>query len=87
MLCFVDEEFNVSEEFLRFIHCKESLSGKEIALFILKFLNEDLTLNIQDCRGQGYDIARAVSGSINGLATRIARLNKKVVYNHFTAID
>ena len=82
VLCFVAEEFNVREEFLRFIHCKEGLSGKDLASIILKCLNEDLTLDILDCHGQGYDSAGAVSGSINGLATRIAQLNRKAVYTH-----
>ena len=55
VLRLVDEEFNVSGEFLQFIHCKEGLSGKDLASVILKCLNKDLTLDIQNCRGQGYD--------------------------------
>ena len=82
VLRFVDDNFNIREEFLRFIHCKEGLSGKDLASVILKCLNEDLTLNIQDCRGQGYDGAGAVSGCINGLSTRILQVNRKAIYTH-----
>ena len=82
VLRFVDDDFNIREEFLRFIHCKEGLSGKDLASVILKCLNEDLTLNIQDCCGQGYDGAGAVSGCINGLSTGILQVNRKAIYTH-----
>ena len=82
VLRFVDEELNVREEFLQFIHCKEGLSGKDLASVILKCLSEDLTLDIQNCHGQGYDGTGAVSGSINGLSTRIPQINQKAVYTH-----
>ncbi|XP_046862770.1 52 kDa repressor of the inhibitor of the protein kinase-like [Xenia sp. Carnegie-2017] len=58
------------------------MSGKDLASVILKCLNEELNLNIQDCRGQGYDGAGAVAGCINGLAARIKNLNEKAIYTH-----
>ncbi|XP_046853058.1 52 kDa repressor of the inhibitor of the protein kinase-like [Xenia sp. Carnegie-2017] len=82
VLRFVDEEFNIREEFFRFIHCSEGMSGKDLASVILKCLNEELNLNIQDCRGLGYDGAGAVAGCINGLAARIKNLNEKAIYTH-----
>ncbi|XP_046844762.1 52 kDa repressor of the inhibitor of the protein kinase-like [Xenia sp. Carnegie-2017] len=82
VLRFVDEEFNIREEFFRFIHCSEDMSGKDLASVILKCLNEELNLNIQDCRGQGYDGTGAVAGCINGLAARIKNLNEKAIYTH-----
>ncbi|XP_046851139.1 52 kDa repressor of the inhibitor of the protein kinase-like [Xenia sp. Carnegie-2017] len=82
VLRFVDEELNIREEFFRFIHCSEGMSGKDLASVILKCLNEELNLNIQDCRGQGYDGAGAVAGCINGLAARIKNLNEKAIYTH-----
>ncbi|XP_046862960.1 52 kDa repressor of the inhibitor of the protein kinase-like [Xenia sp. Carnegie-2017] len=82
VLRFVDEEFNIREEFFRFIHCSEGMSGKDLASVILKSLNEELNLNIQDCRGQWYDGAGAVAGCINGLAARIKNLNDKAIYTH-----
>ncbi|XP_046862976.1 52 kDa repressor of the inhibitor of the protein kinase-like [Xenia sp. Carnegie-2017] len=82
VLRFVDEEFNIREEFFRFIHCSEGMSGKNLASMILKCLNEELNLNIQDCRGQWYDGAGAVAGCINSLAARIKNLNGKAIYTH-----
>ena len=82
MLRFIDSELNIREEFFRFIHCREGLAGKNLASVILKCFNEDLFLDINDCRGQGYDGAGAVSGHINGLVAHIKRLNKKAIYTH-----
>ncbi|XP_046858678.1 52 kDa repressor of the inhibitor of the protein kinase-like [Xenia sp. Carnegie-2017] len=82
VLRFVVEEFNIREEFFRFIHCSEAMSGKDLASLILKCLNEEWNLDIRDCRGQGYDDAGAVSGCINGLAARIKNLKEKAIYTH-----
>ena len=43
----------------------------------------ELKLDINDCRGQGYDEAAAVSGSKNGMAAHIIKENPKDVYTHF----
>jgi hypothetical protein len=82
VLRFIDSEFNIREQFFRFIHCSEGLAGKDLAAVILRCLSEELCLDIQDCRGQGYDGAGAVAGHINGLAARIKRLNNKAIYTH-----
>ena len=46
------------------------LSGESLAkLLLTKISNLGLTIN--DCHGQGYDGAAAVSGKINGHSTHI----------------
>ena len=81
VLRFVDEELNIREDFIGYIHCSEGLAGQNLASVILKTLSE-LNLNIQDCRGQGYDGAGAVAGRLNGCSAHILRLNNKSLYTH-----
>ena len=81
VLRFVDSNFNIREDFIKFIHCKWGLAGADLAAVILKAL-ADLSLNIEDCRGQGYDGAGAVAGHVNGLSAHILRLNQKALYTH-----
>ena len=81
VLRFVDSGMNVREEFICFLYCKWGLSGKNLAKRILEAL-DDLTLPIDNCRGQGYDGAGAVAGHINGLAAHILRVNTKALYTH-----
>lgn len=57
------------------------LSGADFAWVILKALT-DPTLNIDNCQGQGYDGAGAVSGHISCLSAHILFLNKKGLYTH-----
>ncbi|XP_028417575.1 zinc finger MYM-type protein 1-like [Dendronephthya gigantea] len=64
VLRFVDINMNIREEFIAFLECRWGLSGEQLAKLILEALN-DMTLSIDDCRGQGYDGAGAVSGHIN----------------------
>ena len=79
VLCFVDSEMNIREEFIAFLHCKWGLSGAQLAKLILEAL-DNLTLPVEDCRGQGYD--GAVAGHLNGLSAHILRLNSKALYTH-----
>ena len=81
VLRFVDSEMNVREEFISFLQCKWGLTGANLAKLILEAL-DNLTLSIENCRGQGYDGAGAVAGQINGLAAHILRLNPKALYTH-----
>ena len=81
VLQFVDNELNIREDFIKFLHCRWGLTGADLAAVILKAL-ADLFLNIEDCRGQGYDGAGAVSGHINGLSAHILQLNRKAIYTH-----
>ena len=81
VLRFVDDNFNIREDFINFIHCKEGLTGANLASIILKSLEEH-SLEIQNCRGQCYDGAGAVSGKVNGCSAHILRLNEKALYTH-----
>ena len=69
-LCFVDESMNIREDFIAFVDCRQGVSGADLATAVLKTLH-DLRLNVQNCRGQGYDGAGSVAGHINGLSVRI----------------
>ena len=81
VLRYVDSDCIPREEFLRFVHLKEGLSGQHLANAILSSLN-DLGLDISDCRGQGYDGAGSVSGHKNGCSAIIKRINSKALYTH-----
>lgn len=81
VLRFVDSNCDIREEFIAFLHCKWGLSGAQLAQLLLEALN-DLTLPVEDCRGQGYDGAGSVAGHINGLSAQILKLNKKALYTH-----
>ena len=81
VLRFVNKNFDVREKFLGFLHCKSSLSGKALSETLLGAISE-LKLDINDCRGQGYDGAAAVSGSKNGMAAHIIKENPKAIYTH-----
>ena len=80
VLRFVDKNFDVREEFLGFLHCKSGLSRKALSETLLGAIS-DLKLDINNCRGQGYDGPAAVSGSKNGMATHINK-NPKAIYIH-----
>ena len=62
---FVDGSGEIREECLGFLHCDLGLSGKALAETVLNGI-ANFTLDIQNCRGQGYDGASSVSGYING---------------------
>ena len=84
VLRFVDKSCHIREDLIKFIHCKEGLSGKYLSDSILSTL-ADLGLDIYNCRGQGYDGAGAVAGRINGCSAHILRLNDKALYCHFSS--
>ena len=44
---------------------------------------EDMHLRIDECRGQCYDGASAMSGVKSGVATRIKTLNSKILYTRW----
>ena len=39
-------------------------------------------LDMQNCRGQAYDGAAAMSGAVNGAAARIRSLHPLAIYQH-----
>lgn len=81
VLRFIDQSCEVREEFMGFLHCNLGLTGLALSQTVLTAIS-NLTLDIQDCRGQGYDGAAAVSGHKNGLSAHILRLNDKALYTH-----
>ena len=77
----VDKDGEIREEFLGYLHFELGLTGKALAETILTEIG-NLTLDNNNCRGQGYDGAASVSGHINGLLADILRINEKAVYTH-----
>ena len=78
---YVNDDGNICEYFLKFIHYKSGLTGK----VLYKKVTEALTsfgLDLQNCRDQGFDGAGAVSGDVNGLSALILRENSKALYTH-----
>lgn len=69
---------NIREEFIGFLQCRWVLSGENLAELILNAL-QNLTLLIDNRRGQGYDGVGSVAGYVYGLAAHILRLNSKAV--------
>ena len=80
VLRFVDKDHNVREEFIKYCLC-EKLTGEALANLILDEIKK-LGLDIQNCRGQGYDGAGAVSGKEKGVANRIKEVNPKALNTH-----
>ena len=78
---FVDRTLTIREEFLGFVPCELGLSGEAIANSIMKFV-EKLGLNMEFCRGQGYDGAGNMAGRVSGAAARIRANNKNAIYVH-----
>ena len=78
---FVDGSGEIREGFLGFLHCELGLSGKALAEIVLNGI-ENLTLGIDNCRGQGYDGASSVSGYINRLSAQVHCINEKAIYTH-----
>lgn len=78
---FVDKESNIREEFLGFTQCSEGLSGEAIAKTIKQAL-DDFGLDIENCRGQGYDGAGSMAGKCSGAAVNIQREYPKALYVH-----
>ena len=81
VLCFVDDNQNIRNDFVRLLHCKWRLSGADLVSVILNALT-DFSLNISDCRGQWYDGPGAVAGHTRGLSARILGINIKAIYTH-----
>ena len=78
---FADDDNNIREEFLEFGQCKR-IDGKSIAEEILYILKK-VGLDVNNCRGQGYDGAANMPSEAVG-AQRIIKSNssEKSVYTH-----
>ena len=71
---------NRTERVLTDFYTAYGLSGEALKKLILDELRLDLDINF--CRGQGYDGAEAVAGYISGLSARILEDNPKALYVH-----
>ena len=80
-LRYVNDDGDICDDFLKFIHCKSCLTGKELYNKVTEALSS-FGLDLQNCRGQGYLGAGAVSGHVNGLSALILRDNNKALYTH-----
>ena len=78
-LSYVDDDGDICEDFVKFIHCKSGLTGKDLYNEVIEALSS-FGLDLQNCRGQGYDGGGAVSGHANGLSALILRENSKALY-------
>ena len=78
---YIDRENRINERFLRFIHCDNGLSGEKLAEKIVTSL-KSIGLPLENCRGQGYDGAAAMSSLRKGVAGNILNQNPKAFYSH-----
>ena len=65
-LRFVDSNNDIREEFLKFIHCDEGVTSRDLFEAVANTLSE-FGLDLMNCRGQGYDGAGGKAGKVNGL--------------------
>lgn len=73
-----DESVNIREHFFGFVPMEES-TGLFITDTLLKEL-ENLSLNFQDLRGQGYDNGSNMKGKDSGVQKRILDLNPRALF-------
>ena len=74
----------VREDFLTFVHAENGTTAEALTTKFLAALNE-IGLHVGKMRAQGYDGASVMSGNINGVQTRVRRVNPKAVYIHCRA--
>nr|XP_047146142.1 zinc finger MYM-type protein 1-like [Hydra vulgaris] len=81
VLRYVNSNNEICEDFLRLIDCKTGTSGLSLSLNVLNALQE-FGLDIQNCRGQGYDDAGCMAGEYKAVVSRIKALNHKAIFVH-----
>ena len=79
-LRFVDKECNIREEFLEFDKY-EQRNGESVFKETMRIIEKN-NLNIEFCRGQGYDGAANMSSQTVGMQKPVKDLCKKGVYTH-----
>ena len=79
-LRFVDERYEIREEFIAFAKLKR-VRAVDIADAIIKTL-ENLGLSLEDLRGQGYDGASTMPGERSGVQKRVRKIQSKALYTH-----
>ena len=80
VLRYVDSKKEINERFIKFVRCV-GMTGEALAKNIEDTL-EEINLPLENCRGQGYDGASAMSSNTVGVAGRILSKNPKVLYVH-----
>ena len=80
VLRFVDANKQIREEFLDFITI-ERITGESLSAALLSWLEEH-EIDVDFCRGQGYDGASSTSSSSVGVQARICQISPLALYTH-----
>ena len=78
---YVDSKNEINERFIKFVNCDTGMTGLALAKNIEDTLDE-VGLPLENCRGQGYDGASAMSSMRKGVSGRILSKNPKALYVH-----
>ena len=78
---YVNSKSEICEVFTGFIACDTGVSGEAISEKVLLGV-QNLSLDMDLCRGQGYDGAGNMAGKCSGAAARITAKYPKVPYVH-----
>ena len=81
---YVNSRKVIQESFMAFIECEQGTTGEQMAILIQDSCNT-LGLDFSMCRGQGYDGAGNMAGSVKGAAQRIRSIYPKAMYFHCAA--
>ena len=81
VLRYVNKNGEINENLIKVIHCKEGVSGIEIA-DLLKKETRQLGLDLLHCRGQGYDGAGNTAGKCNSTSALIKHEFPKALFVH-----
>ena len=76
---YVDSNKEINESFIKYVHCKEGMTGLALSANIENTLKE-VGLPLKNCRGQGYDGASAMSSERKGVSGRILQQNPKALW-------
>ena len=72
---FADSNNDIRKEFLKFIHCNEGVTGRDLFEAVTNTLSE-FGLDLMNHRGQGYDGPGGMAGKVNGLLEIALQSNK-----------
>ena len=75
----INDTYSIEERFYTFIQ-NNGTTGEEIANMIFNFL-EKVNVPLEDCLGQGYDNAAAMSGAYKGVQSRLLQKNPLILYS------
>lgn len=79
ILLSAQDKFEVQERFFKFVDFNKK-TGAEIATLILDTLKEH-SININDCRGEGYDNGSNMSGKYAGVQAHVLKVNPLAVFS------